>query len=232
MGNSKTAPPAARILVVSADAELRREVRQKLEQGGLSFDVYVTAAAAEDRLQKGPPALALVDLGLPELDAVHFVKRLIGICPTCPVIALARRGADERVVAALRIGARGCLYVDDLGDRLLSAISEVRDGGSPVSRGMAALLVEAVRRTRPASSQARLAVRPLSEHERRVLSQLAKGFTYEDVARALGVSINTVRTQVRAIYEKLDVTSRTEAVLLGMRLGLVKGTPFPGAKPR
>ena len=178
------------------------------------------------------PDVALVDLALPALDAVHFVKRLARGSRSLPVIALAHRTADERVVAAFRAGARGCLYVDDLVDRLLAAVSEARVGGLPVSRGMASLLVEAVRRTKPASSQGHMVVRVLSEHERRVLTQLARGFTYEDAARSLGVSINTVRTQVRAIYEKLDVNSRTEAVLLGMRLGLVTGTPFPAMKPR
>ena len=222
----------ARVLAVSSDPDLQRQICEKLELGGYAVDVCATACAADGRLAKWPPALTLVDLGLAELDAVHFVRRLVRGSSSLAVIALARRGADERVVAALRAGARGCLYIDDLADRLLAAVSEALAGGSPVSRGMAGLLVEAVRRTKPASSQGNLAVRPLSEHERRVLAQLARGFTYEDVARSLGVSINTVRTQVRAIYDKLDVSSRTEAVLLGMRLGLVKGTPFPGAKPR
>lgn len=216
----------ARVLVVSGDPDLQREVRERLEHGGHSVDVCAAASTAEGRLAKWPPAVVLVDLGLPELDAVHFVVRLARGSPSLAVIALARRGVDERVVAALRAGARGCLYVDDLADRLLAAVTEARGGRSPVSRGMADLLVEAVRRTKPASSQGRLAVRPLSEHECRVLAQLARGFTYEDVARSLGVSINTVRTQVRAIYDKLDVSSRTEAALLGMRLGLVKLVPI------
>jgi two-component system nitrate/nitrite response regulator NarL len=222
----------ARVLVVSGDPDLQRDVRKKLEHGRYSVDVSATASTAEDCVAKGLPDVAFVDLALPELDAVHFVKQLVRRSPSLPVIALAPRGADERVVAALRVGARGCLYVDDLDDRLLAAVSEALGGGSPVSRGMAGLLVGAVRRARPASSQGNLSVRPLSEHELRVLAQLARGFTYEDVACSLGVSINTVRTQVRAIYDKLDVSSRTEAVLLGMRLGLVRGTPFPGAKPR
>lgn len=61
---------------------------------------------------------------------------------------------------------------------------------------------------------------------------LARGLTYEEVGQHLGVSVNTVRTFVRAIYEKLDVTSRTDAVLRGTRLGLVQRTPYPGHKAR
>jgi DNA-binding CsgD family transcriptional regulator len=61
---------------------------------------------------------------------------------------------------------------------------------------------------------------------------MARGYSYEDIGRALGVSVNTVRTFVRSVYEKLDVNSRTEAVLLGMKLGIVRGTPYPMNKPR
>jgi DNA-binding NarL/FixJ family response regulator len=101
-----------------------------------------------------------------------------------------------------------------------------------MSRGMAPLLLEHIRRTGRTGSVERKAVRPLTERERVVLCQMARGYSYEDIGRALEVSVNTVRTYVRAVYEKLDVNSRTEAVLLGMKLGIVKGTPFPMTKPR
>jgi DNA-binding NarL/FixJ family response regulator len=97
---------------------------------------------------------------------------------------------------------------------------------------MGAMLFDHVRASRRPSSQQLRAVRPLTERERAVLEELARGLPYEDIGERLGISLNTVRSFVRTIYEKLDVSSRTAAVLAGIKLGLVKRTPFPGAKPR
>jgi DNA-binding NarL/FixJ family response regulator len=111
-----------------------------------------------------------------------------------------------------------------------SAVKEAIAGGRPMSRGIGAVLLEHVRRSSRTSSHQWRAIRPLSDRESAVLTQLARGLSYEDIACLLGVSLNTVRTFVRQVYEKLDVNSRTEAVVVGIRLGLVKGTPYPGVR--
>src|SRR5205823_4730071 len=121
----------AHVLVVGGDPQLTREVGERLERAGHSVDVCNAAATAEACRAKRPPELTFVNLDLPELDAVQFIGRLGKGARALPVIALARRGRDERVVAALRAGARGCLYTDDLADRLLAAVGEARRGKSP-----------------------------------------------------------------------------------------------------
>jgi DNA-binding NarL/FixJ family response regulator len=97
---------------------------------------------------------------------------------------------------------------------------------------MAPLLFEHIRRTGRSQMADGAVVRSLTERERLVLSQMARGQRYEDIGRELGVTVNTVRTYVRSVYEKLGVSSRTQAVLLGMKLGIVAGSPYPSAKPR
>jgi DNA-binding NarL/FixJ family response regulator len=180
----------------------------------------------------GDAALLLVDLALKDLDAIEFVRHIARHKAHVPVVAIGARGDDARIIAAIRAGAHGCIYADDPRERLVAAATEALDGGRPMSRGMAPLLLEHIRRTGRTGSVERKAVRPLTERERVVLCQMARGYSYEDIGRALEVSVNTVRTYVRIVYEKLDVNSRTEAVLLGMKLGIVKGTPYPMAKPR
>jgi DNA-binding CsgD family transcriptional regulator len=92
---------------------------------------------------------------------------------------------------------------------------------------MAFLLTEHIRRIGRNPPSERTVVRALTDREQVVLGQMARGQRYEDIACVLGVSVNTVRTYIRSVYEKLGVNSRTEAVLLGMKLGMIAGTPYP-----
>jgi DNA-binding NarL/FixJ family response regulator len=216
------------ILVISSDSETRRSFVEALE--GAGFRALAVASAPEQLA--GDVALLLVDLALRDIDAIDFVRRLARQKSPVPVVAIGTRGDDARIIAAIRSGAHGCIYADDPRERFVSAVTEALEGGRPMSRGMAPLLLEHIRRTGSSVSAERMAVRPLTEREQVVLCQMARGYSYEDIGRALGVSVNTVRTFVRSVYEKLDVNSRTEAVLLGMKLGIVRGTPYPMNKPR
>jgi DNA-binding NarL/FixJ family response regulator len=209
---------------------VRSNASRALARGGFVAQPCATVHEAQVAFALDLVAI-VVHLGLKDADPVAFVRAVSKRKSSLPVLALCPRGDDERVVATVRGGARGCLYVDDIDARLSPALEEILGGGRPMSRGMAGLFLETVRRTR-VSSQQQQAVRPLTPRERAVLSELGRGATYELVAENLGVSVNTVRTFVRSIYEKLGVDSRVDAVLLGIRLGLIKGTPFPASKAR
>jgi len=219
-----------RVLIVAAHAGVRGTSSRSLARAGFVAQPVATVQEAQAAFALELVAV-IVHLGLKDADPVAFVRAVSKRKPNLPVLALCPRGDDERVVAAVRGGARGCLYVDDLEARLSPALEEALAGGRPMSRGMAGLFLETVRRTR-VSSQQQQAVRPLTPRERAVLAELGRGAKYEDVAVNLGVSVNTVRTFVRSIYDKLGVDSRVDAVLLGIRLGLIKGTPFPTSKAR
>jgi DNA-binding NarL/FixJ family response regulator len=201
---------------------------EALVEAGLS----VRAVGSASQALAGDVDLMLVDLGLKDVEGIDFVRYLARHKSHVTVVAIGARGDDARIIAAIRAGAHGCIYADDPRERLVAAAREALDGGRPMSRGMAPLLLEHIRRMGRSGSGERKALRPLTERERVVLCQMARGFSYEDIGRALDVSVNTVRTYVRGVYEKLDVNSRTEAVLLGMKLGIVNGTPYPTRKPR
>jgi DNA-binding NarL/FixJ family response regulator len=220
-----------RILVIDHDSEQRDQTVSALLLGG--FTVRCAGSPGEaTRELRGRFDLFLVALTSAGLDGVDFIRRLGSEHRAAPIVVLSTRGHDDRVIAAITAGARGCLFWDDTGDRLVPAIREALDGGAPMSRGMGPLLLEHVRRSGRPPSQQRKAVRPVTEGEKRVLEQLARPLSYEQIGVALGVSLNTVRSHVRVLYDKLGVNSRTEAVLLAMRLGLVKSAPYPGQKPR
>jgi DNA-binding NarL/FixJ family response regulator len=215
-----------RLLVVESDAPVRERAASILRKEDYQVDAVGTALEARSFLFDKTSAI-LSGLELADVDGVDFVRKLVKSCPHIPVVVLARRSDGSRVIAAIRSGVRGCLFVDDLRNRLLPAIKEALAGGRPMSRGLGPMLMEHVRQSGRHSSHERQAAKPLTDREREVMRQLARGFSYEDIGRALDVSVNTVRSHVRTIYDKFEVNSRTEAVMLAMKLGIVSRTPYP-----
>jgi DNA-binding NarL/FixJ family response regulator len=205
--------------VISPDLQRRRALVEAMKAGG--FSAVAASSPAEELAHEAH--LLFVDLVATDVDVVDLVQRVARRRQPIPVVVIGARDDEARIIAAIRAGAQGCLYADDACDRIAWATAEALRGGYPMSRGMAHMLLKHVRRTRRTSSAERRMVRPLTERERVVLRQMATGQSYEDVGRAFGMSLNTVRTHVRNIYEKLDVNSRTEAVVLGAKLGIVGG---------
>ena len=167
-----------------------------------------------------PPAVALVDPGLPGVDGGALLGRLVARRPELPIVVLTACTENRRILEAIRLGARGYIFKEDLGRGLESALNEAFAGGAPMSRAVTRLLLDELRRD-PAGVDPK-PPRLLTEREREVVEQLARGLSYEQVGAVLDVSSNTVRTYVRAIYRKLSVCSKTEAVLAALRLGIIK----------
>lgn len=204
-----------RLLIVEDDARLR-EVLSILLHGVYLPTLVGSAREALDALSLGDFALALVDLRLPDLDGVQLISLLVAQRPRMPMLVLSAVSRDAEIVAALRAGASGYLFKEDLGARLLPAIEDALAGGVPLSRGAARVLRDELRRAE--APEERLPS-PLTEREREVLSLLARGLSYEDIAQTISISLNTVRGHVRALYEKLGVSTKSEAVLVAIQRG-------------
>jgi DNA-binding NarL/FixJ family response regulator len=209
-----------RILVVEDDGRMRNVIGQLLAGGQFAPLLVPTAAAALAQLDAHDPHLVLVDLGLPDLDGVELIAQIVARRPRLPSLVLTVASTEERIRAALRAGARGYLFKEDLGRRLLVAIDEALHGGVPMSKAVAELLLAQVRGEAPPKAGT-VAGGPLTTREREVLERLSHSLTYEETAADLGVSVNTVRSYVRAIYDKLEVSTRTEAVIAALELGLL-----------
>jgi DNA-binding NarL/FixJ family response regulator len=223
-----------RVLLVFSNPGFRDGLFSRLIAAGCQVEACEGARKATPKL--GDADVMVLDLWTSDEDAVDFARRVrTSLQPRLPILALGGRGDDERFIAMIRAGAIGCLYTDDAATRLPSAIEDALAGGHPMSRGMGAILLEHVRRQSSPSSPSSLptkSVTVLTERERTVLTQLARGLLYEDIGKILGVSVNTVRSFIRTIYGKLEVNSRTEAVLVGIKLGLIRGTPYPRTRSR
>jgi DNA-binding NarL/FixJ family response regulator len=215
-------------LVIEDDRRLRELLGSVLRPPGWTAILTATAAEALAALAPGRPrpAAVVLDLGLPDMDGVSLIRRVRATDADLPIIVLTVRTNAEDVLGAFRAGAQGYLLKEDLSRGIGAALEEALHGGAPISRDVARHLLAEVRRgdvgdlgdVRAARDESPPA---LTDRELQVLGKFADGLSYGEVAGCLNLSVNTVRSYVRAIYEKLSVDSKTSAVLAAVRLGLI-----------
>ncbi len=170
--------------------------------------VYPNAVAALHGLPKDKPDVVLMDINMFGMDGIECVARLKTSAPDLQIVMLTVYEDTDKIFKALSAGASGYLLKRSSPEELLEAIKEVQAGGSPMSSSIARKVVASFRTAKPVvSTQIHLAPR-----EQAVLDCLAKGLTYKQIADQMDISIATIRTYLRRIYEKLHVQSRTEAV--------------------
>lgn len=223
--------PRQRILVVEDDRRLQGLLHSMLEGASFEPDVVGTASEALELLERREPSVAVVDLGLPDLDGTELIRALQSKRPGLPVLVLSVVSSEQRIVGAIRAGAVGYLFKEDLITKLIPAIFEALAGGFPLSDGAGRALLSELRRSpgergnsegpKSPAAGAPVLVPSLTRREQAVLEKLGEGFSYQEIGAQLGISLNTVRTHVRVIYEKLGVCSKTEAVRFALRLGLL-----------
>jgi DNA-binding NarL/FixJ family response regulator len=167
---------------------------------------YSTAEEALAKIPHTPPEVLLVDINLPGLSGIDCVRKLKLQLPALQVLMLTVYDDPDAIFDSLAAGASGYLLKRTPPTKLLEAITEVSQGGSPMSGQIARKVVQrfALPSTEPALG--------LTPREDEILAHLAKGYRYREIAEVLGISIETVRSHLHKIYEKLHVRSRTEAV--------------------
>jgi len=204
------------VLLVEDDARVRCAVRELVSPSRFTLGGEAATVADALRLDLASADVVLLDLGLPDGSGLDVLRALRRERANTLAIVMTVFDDDAHVFEALRLGAVGYLLKDDLVGRLVPAIEEACAGGSPMSPTIARRVLGSFVEPAPSEGVA------LTKREREVTELLAHGSTYDDVARMLGISTNTVRTFIRSIYEKLHVGSKTEAVREAMRLGIVK----------
>jgi DNA-binding NarL/FixJ family response regulator len=155
------------------------------------------------------PDVVLMDINLPGMSGIECIRQLKKRLPTTQLVMLTVFEDHERIFQSLSAGASGYLLKSTPPARLLEAVLEVHQGGAPMSAQIARCVVDAFRKPPPPEASPS----QLSPREQEILALLAKGFLYKEIADQLRLSVETVRTHLRNIYEKLHVRSRTEAVM-------------------
>ena len=199
------------VCLVEDDAELRESVVRYLRgtPGLRCLGAYASGEEALEAIPAKRPAVVLMDINLPSMSGIECVRQLKLRLPTAQVVMLTVYEDTDQVFQSLAAGAVGYLTKSTRQSQILEGIREVQRGGSPMSSHIARKVVQAFQ---PAS-HAEPSHERLSPREQQVLNWLAKGAPYKQIADAMGISIETVRTYIRRIYQRLHVQSRIEAVL-------------------
>ncbi|HVT86242.1 MAG TPA: response regulator transcription factor [Chitinophagaceae bacterium] len=197
-------------VVIIEDIKEIREGLQILIDGSEGFSCQKTFANGERAIEELPslaPDVALMDINLPGINGIEAVKKLKVLCPQTQFIMSTVYEDDENIFESLKAGASGYLLKKTAPSKILDAIIEVYNGGSPMSSQIARKVI--------ASFQKKDSIDEtdiLTPKEKEVLKALAKGLRYKEIADEMKVSMETIRSHARKIYEKLQVQSRTEAL--------------------
>jgi DNA-binding NarL/FixJ family response regulator len=207
------------VALVDDDRLLRDSLRILLEgsHGFRCTGSYASVEAALRGLPSAPADLVLLDVDLPGTSGPEGVAGLRDLDPAPEVVMFTVYADDDQVFTSLCNGACGYLLKDTPPDRLLAAMREATAGGAPMSAQIARKVVGLFRQVAPPSP----AEHDLTPQEVRLLGVLAEGHSYQATAERLGVTINTVRSHVRNVYDKLHVHSRSQAVHQALRKGIL-----------
>jgi len=197
--------------IVEDDLVLRSTLA-KLIGGTPGFQCVAACASGEEALKVLPPlkpAVIVMDLNLPQMTGIECTRRISALLPATPIIILTVYEDGELIFRALQAGASGYLIKRSKPDEVLNAIKEAAEGGAPMSSHIARRVVFSFRG--PAASAADTSA--LTDRESQLLGYLSQGFANKEIADKLNISVPTVRTHLRHIYEKLHVRSRGEAIV-------------------
>ena len=214
-----------KVLVVEDDEWLRDAVQHAIEwpnTGLVQVGSAASAVEAVDLLNGGlEPDVALVDLGLLEGSGLDVIRALRVARPQTASIVFTVRDEPAVILEAIRAGAQGYLLKSATIEVVLRGLLEAHEGGSPMTPSVARYVIDALRDQHRDGEPVRVADPPLTRRETEVLQFLAKGMTYAETARLLGIGLGTVQGYVKRIYEKLHVDSKAEAATVAQRMGLV-----------
>ena len=200
-----------------AIVEDNHDIRLALEQIIGMADGYSVAGSyisGEDALLKIPsikPEIVLIDINLGGINGIEVVKILKKTMTDVLFMMCTIYEEDEKIFEALSAGASGYILKKTAPDKLLTAIKELQDGGSPMSSQIARKVVTHFQST---SNKTTIndSLNLLSNREKEILEMLSRGLTYKEIAEKVFISPQTVRKHVYHIYEKLHVSNRIEAV--------------------
>lgn len=236
-----------RVLVVEDDPEMREFFADSVSQCAELMLVGSVGAVAEAKAWlNANPATAdvlLTDLGLPDGSGLEVIRHATRLNPACEPLVISMFGDEANVLASIEAGALGYMHKDSAPNDIARTILDMRAGASPISPMIARRVLSKYRADHVLKVNQAVAtvVRPqkaihgraiksqspaeqtvtLTPREQEVLTLIARGFSYTEIAGLQGLSVHTVQTHIKKLYAKLSVHSKNEAVFEASRLGLL-----------
>jgi DNA-binding NarL/FixJ family response regulator len=204
-------PTAHQVVIVEDDSMFRESFMETIATTGswVVSGCHVRAESAIDAIPKHPPDAVIVDIQLPGMSGIELVRALKPLCPETQFLMVTVFEDADKVFEALAAGASGYMLKRDVHSRLLESLDDVLAGGAPMSSAIARKVVQ----------HFRLPVQEpgedfhLTQRETETLDLLVKGYFYKEIASELGIRIDTVAFHLGNIYRKLQVRTRSEAIL-------------------
>lgn len=210
---------AIRVLLADDHTIVREATAEILEH---QPDMHVVGQAetgeeAIELVRELHPDVAVMDIAMPRLNGLEATRRITAECPRCRVLALTAHEEERYIIQLLQAGAVGYLPKTVGLDELLEAIRAAARGESVLPPAVAAVVVRHLAKKEPPEEPPH----PLTDRELEVLRCAAQGLTNYDIAQQLTISVRTVEAHLTHVYNKLGVSSRTEAVVHAMRQGWI-----------
>ncbi|MES2647759.1 MAG: response regulator transcription factor [Bacteroidota bacterium] len=198
------------IAIVEDDEKVRNYLAEEIH---LHIEVeelrlFGNAETALKELSVNPADIGLFDIQLPVMNGIECIRRLKILHPAMQMMVLTVYDNTDNIFSALKAGASGYLLKTTPPAKIIEALNDVYHGGSPISSSIARKVIDAFALMGNTNEY----FQQLSRREQEILEELSKGFRYKEIADKLYVSIETVRTHIRNIYEKLQVNCRVEAL--------------------
>jgi DNA-binding NarL/FixJ family response regulator len=199
------------IIIYEDNANLRESLSSLLALAG-DYNVmasYADCSQVMEQVQEGKPDVILMDIDMPGINGIDAVKKIREFNREVQIIMLTVFDDNTHVFEAMYAGANGYLLKKYVSDKLIHAIREVLDGGAPMSPSIARMVINNMQQPVQSATENDY---QLTNREKEALQLLSKGNSFKMIAAELGISIDTVRTHIKRIYDKLHVRSQIEAV--------------------
>jgi DNA-binding NarL/FixJ family response regulator len=201
---------AITVSIVEDDEQARKVLADWIRraEGFRHISDHGSGESALTVLPQEKPGVVLMDINLPGMNGVECVRQLKAVLPGTQFVMLTVYEDADHIFNALAAGATGYLLKQTPRPELLAALQEVNRGGSPMASNIARRVVQSFQQVSKSAPD----TEKLSAREQEVLELLARGYLYKEIAEKLNISVATVNTYIRRVYEKLHVRSRAQAV--------------------
>ena len=210
-----------KVVVVEDNDSIREGLKILIDgtEGYTCLESFSDCESMLKKIVKLSPDVLLMDIGLPGMSGIEGIKRVKAHLPALTILVLTVYEENDLIFDALVAGASGYLVKKTPPSKLLEAIKEAHEGGSPMSSHIARKVIDFFQKQKPVSPQKNNYI--LTPREKEILTGLVEGHNFKFIADSLFISIETVRFHFRNIYKKLHVHSQSEAVAKAIREGII-----------
>ncbi|MEO6253055.1 MAG: response regulator transcription factor [Ferruginibacter sp.] len=199
------------VSIVEDLTEIRESLENLVRVSGnfLLLSAYANAETAKNKIPEEQPQIVIMDINLPGISGIDCIRSIKNDCPDTQFIMYTIFEDDDKVFEALEAGASGYLLKKTPKEKIMEALLELYEGGSPMSTQIARKVIRSFQQKEQLNADSNL----LTPKQKEVLELLSKGFLYKEISEKLQISLNTVKQHIHKTYLKLHVCNRTEAVI-------------------